>query len=149
LTYHSFMRKWFIVIMLFLLPLRGLVGDAMAYAMLPGALNSAAAAQPVTTNIVAAPAIFYWAAAVFDQQNMVKSDSGSAAAHPCHMATAENDSADGVPNQCTACQVCHLSAATPLQMPSGLLQTATALPEQRQALWHSAEPRLIAKTPVF
>jgi hypothetical protein len=143
------MRKWFVVIMLFLLPLRGLVGDAMAYSMLPGALNSAAAAQPVTTNIVAAPAIFYWATALFDHQNTAASGASSATLHPCHMATAQADSTESVQNQCTACQVCHLSAATPLQLPSGLLQTATALPEQQQALWHSAEPRLIAKTPVF
>jgi hypothetical protein len=143
------MRKWFVVTMLFLLPLRGLVGDAMAYSMLPGALNSANSAQPITTNLVATPAIFHWAKAVFDHQNMAASDSNAAAAHPCHMATAQADSTDKAQNQCTACQVCHLSAATPLRWLPGLLQTATALPEQRQALWHSAEPRLIAKTPVF
>jgi hypothetical protein len=146
------MRKWFVVIMLFLLPLRGLVGDVMAYSMLPGALGSAAAVQPSTTNIVAAPAIFYWATALFDHQNTAASDASSATLHPCHMAAAQtdsNDSTDSMQNQCTACQVCHLSAASPLQWHPGLLQTATALPEQRQALWHSAEPRWIAKTPVF
>ena len=80
---------------------------------------------------------------------MDKPDSSSVSVPPCHIAAAQADSNDTMQNQCTACQVCHLSAATPLQLPLGLLQTTTALPEQRQALWHSAEPRLIAKTPVF
>jgi hypothetical protein len=139
------MRKWFVVLMLFLLPLRGLVGDAMAYSMLPVALTTANNAQQKATNLVDVSAIFYWASAVFDDTNSAETDTP----RPCHMAMAEADSKGGVQNQCTTCQACHLSAATPLQMPSGLLQIATALPEQRQALWHSAEPRLVAKTPVF
>jgi hypothetical protein len=143
------MRRYLVIFMLFLLPIRGLVGDAMAYSMMPGALSPLATAQPITTNIVATPAIFHWAAALFDHESMVVSHSGTAVAHPCHMATAQTDSTDNVQGQCTACQACHLSAATPLQLPSGLLQITTALPEQRQALWHSAEPRLVAKTPVF
>jgi hypothetical protein len=142
------MRKWFVVLMLFLLPIRGLVGDAMAYSMLPGTLNSANTSQLITTNLVAAPAIFQRAAALFDHQNTAESDIGATAVHPCHMATAQADSTDTAQGQCTACQACHLCAATPLQLPSGLLQITTALPEQRQALWHSAEPRLVAKTPV-
>jgi hypothetical protein len=139
------MRRYLAIFMLFLLPIRGLVGDAMAYSMLPGALTGAQTAQQKATNLVAAPAIFYWATAALDHKYSVK----TATTPPCHMAMAEADSKDSVQNQCTTCQACHLSAATPLQMPSSLLQTATALPEQRQALWHSAEPRLIAKTPVF
>jgi cytochrome c553 len=139
------MRKWFVVLMLFLLPIRGLVGDAMAYSMLPGALTSTSTVPSKATNLVAAPAIFYWATAAFDHSNGVTAGS----LHPCHMTMAEVDSNDSVQNQCTACQACHLSAATPLQLPLGLLQTAATLPEQRQTLWHSAEQRLIAKPPVF
>jgi hypothetical protein len=139
------MRRWLVIFMLFLLPIRGLVGDAMAYSMLPSALTTAHTVQQKATNVIAAPAIFYWATAAIDHTNPGK----KATAQPCHMAMAEADSNDSVQNQCTTCQACHLSAATPLQRPSGLLQTATTLPEQRQALWHSAEPRLIAKTPVF
>jgi hypothetical protein len=139
------MRRYLAILMLLLLPIRGLIGDAMAYSMLPGALTSANIVQQKATNLIAAPAIVYWATAAIDHTNPDK----KATAQPCHMAMAEADSNDNVQNQCTTCQACHLSAATPLQMPSGLLQTATALPEQRQALWHSAERRLIAKTPVF
>jgi hypothetical protein len=142
------MRRCLVIFMLFLLPIRGLVGDAMAYSMLPGALNSAAG-RAIATDIVAAPAIFHWATALFDHHSVVAIDAGPTAAHPCHMATAQTDSTDNLQGQCTACQACHLSAATPLQLPLGLLQIATTLPEQRQALWHSAEPRLVAKTPVF
>jgi hypothetical protein len=139
------MRRYLLIFMLFLLPIRGLVGDAMAYSMLPGALTAAHTAQSVATNVVAAPAVFQWTTAASDHENRAE----SASVHPCHMAVAQTDSNDTVQNQCTACQACHLSAATPLQLPRGLLQIASALPEQRQALWHSAEPRWIAKTPVF
>lgn len=139
------MRKWLVVLMLFLLPLRGLVGDAMAYSMLPAALTVAQTVQQKATNLVAAPEVFGWAAASFAHTNKVQ----ATAASPCHIAMADADSNDSMQNQCTSCQACHLSAATSLQLPSDLLQTATALPEQRQALWHSAEPRWIAKTPIL
>lgn len=149
LEYHKTMRRALLIFMLFLLPIRGLVGDAMAYSMLPAALHSAPAAQEVTTNSVAALAIFHWATALFGHENMAAEGSGAAAAAPCHMAAAQADSTDTAQSQCTSCQVCHLSVTTLLQVHSHLLQTASALPQQRQALWHSAEPRLIAKTPVL
>lgn len=139
------MRKWFVVFMLFLLPLRGLVGDAMAYSMLPDALSSSNSMKSAATNIVAIPSIWDGAIAVFYHENRIE----SASAQPCHTAVAQGDGNDSAKNQCTACQACHLSAATPLQLPSNLLQISTALPEQRQALWHSAEPRALAKTPVL
>jgi hypothetical protein len=107
------MRRWFVIFMLFLLPIRGLVGDAMAYSM--------------------------W----LDTPQSVQ---------PCHTEMTEMAAADDqavAQSQCSSCQICHLSADTPMQLPDNLLSTATVLPEQRQTLWHSADPRLIAKTPVF
>jgi hypothetical protein len=139
------MRKWFVIVMLFLLPLRGLVGDAMAYSMLPNAPKGTSAVQQDATHSVAARALFYWAKASFYPQNHASGMSGQ----PCHMAAGPTDNKDSVQNQCTACQACHMSAATPLQLHSHLLQTAADLPTQRPAQWHSADARLLAKTPIF
>jgi hypothetical protein len=139
------MRKWFVIVMLFLLPLRGLVGDAMAYSMLPDASKGTSAEQQDATHSVAARALFDWAKASFYPQNHASGMSGQ----PCHMAAGQTDDKDSVQNQCTACQACHMSAATPLQLHSNLLQTAADLPTQRPAQWHSADARLLAKTPIF
>ncbi len=142
------MRKWFVIVMLFLLPLRGVVGDAMAYSMLPDAPKGNQTVQSDATNSIAARAVFDWAKAYFYPQNHVSSMSGQ----PCHMsatAAEPTDDNDQVSNQCTACQTCHMSAATPLQLHSNLLQTAADLPTQRAAQWHSADARLLAKTPIF
>jgi hypothetical protein len=113
------MRRWFVIFMLFLLPIRGLVGDAMAYSMLPAGMP---------TNGMAV-------------QNESKA--------PCHMDMAAADNVDTQQSQCTTCQACNLSAAIPLLLPEGILHTTAAAPTQRTAFWISAEPRLLAKTPVL
>lgn len=113
------MRRWFIIFMLFLLPIRGLVGDAMAYSMLPTGM-------PTSVEVV---------------QNEPTP--------PCHMNMAAADNVDTQQSQCTTCQACHFSAATPMQLPEGILHTTAAAPTQRTAHWISAEPRLLAKTPVL
>jgi hypothetical protein len=142
------MRKWFVIVMLFLLPLRGVVGDAMAYSMLPDVSKGVSTAQRDATNSVAARALFDWARASFYPQNHASAMSGQ----PCHMvatAAEPTDDNDQASNQCTACQTCHMSAATPLQLHSPVLQSAAELPAQRAAQWHSADARLLAKTPIF
>jgi hypothetical protein len=142
------MRKWFVIVMLFLLPLRGVVGDAMAYSMLPDVSKGVSTAQQDSTNFVAARALFDWARASFYPKVQVSGMSGQ----PCHMvasAAEPTDDNDKVSNQCTACQACHMSAAIPLQLHSKLLQTAADMPTQRPAQWHSADARQLAKTPIF
>jgi hypothetical protein len=52
------MRKWFVIAMLFLLPLRGLVGDAMAYSMLPEAPKATASTLQGIENLATAHAVF-------------------------------------------------------------------------------------------
>lgn len=143
------MRKWFVIVMLFLLPLRGLVGDAMAYSMLPDAPKGTNTAQQSAANSVAAHAAFDWARATFHPQNHASGMS----VQPCHGAAEAAEQSDDKStvqkNHCTACQTCHMSAATPLQLHSPVLQTAAELPAQRAAQWHSADARLLAKTPIF
>jgi hypothetical protein len=113
------MRRWLIIFMLFLLPIRGLVGDAMAYSMLPMGM-------PVSSEVVQ-----------------------SEPTPPCHTSMAAANDAGTQQSQCTTCQACHLSAATPMQLPEGILHTTAAAPTQRTAFWISADLRLLAKPPVL
>jgi hypothetical protein len=145
LEYHKYMRRWLVIFMLFLLPIRGLVGDAMAYSMLPTAGNAAVNPTQNAMHSVAARAIFDWAGSVFGHEN----SSEASAKPPCHLAVATVDNDDPQQSKCTTCQVCHLSAATPVQLPDALVHTAASLPQQRDLQWHSAEPRQLFKTPVF
>jgi hypothetical protein len=118
------MRRWFTILMLFLLPLRGLMGDAMAYSMLPMQLQ---APVPVVAQAT-------------DNSRM-----------PCHEASkvAQDGSAPDTQQQCTSCQVCHLLAAYPLQAAPSLPQIAAAAPSQHAFVWRSADLRLTVKPPVL
>ena len=120
------MRRWFAILMLFILPIRGLVGDAMAYSMLPMQLQTPA---PVAV-----------------QAMQTAADSKM----PCHEAndvSQEVNKADV--QQCTSCQVCHLALSYPTQAATSLPQTAAAAPLQHASVWHSAELRLSVKPPVL
>jgi hypothetical protein len=128
------MRKWFVIFMLFLLPIRALVSDAMAYNMPSSATNSVAVRALSTTS-----------SSVFNAENT----NVASINHPCHTQDAATDDTTPVQNQCTTCQACHLSAAPHLQWASGLLHITTAAPSQGAVQWHSADARLLAKTPVF
>lgn len=139
------MRRYLLIFMLFLLPIRALVGDAMAYSMLPAAAQAAGAAQQSTTNLGAAHAIFYWANSLLEYEKPVE----QATQHPCHTSVASADDQDATQNQCNTCQACHLVTASPVQLHHRLLQTTAAPPQQRPTQWRSADARLIAKTPVI
>lgn len=148
LEYHKNMRRFLLILMLLLLPLRGLMGDAMAYSMLPPALHEAPVNSENTTKSIANYLIP-------TSEKIEKSDLNNAddiVQSPCHSAEASGDSTNNSTStessQCTTCQVCHLTTFLPLSSISGLAHTVVDLPSQAIALWHSAEPRRIAKTPV-
>jgi hypothetical protein len=145
LNYHSPMRRYLVIFMLFLLPIRALMGDAMAYSMLPAAAQAAGNAQQSTTNLGAAHAIFYWASSLMEHEKPAE----LAPQHPCHTDMASADDQGTTQNQCSTCQACHLVTATPVQLHTALLQTTAAQPQQRPTQWRSADVRLLAKTPVF
>jgi hypothetical protein len=132
LEYHKNMRRWFVIVMLFLLPLRGLVGDAMAYSMLPdaGQLQQVAqlAAQPTAIQVLPSHAAF------------------GEHAMPCHTSATKSPVTDK--SQCSNCQVCHLAVTLPLASPEALAPMPYAKPVQSPVQWHSAEARLLAKTPI-
>jgi hypothetical protein len=145
LNYHLPMRRSLLIFMLFLLPIRALMGDAMAYSMLPAAAQAASSAQQSTPDLGAAHATFYWASSLFEHGKLAE----PAAKHPCHASMANADDQDNTQNQCSTCQACHLVSASPVQLHTGLLHTTAAPPQQRPTQWRSADVRLLAKTPVF
>ncbi len=139
------MRRYLVIFMLFLLPIRALMGDAMAYSMLPAAAHAASSAQQTTPDLGAAHAMLYWASSLLEHENPAE----LAPQHPCHTAGASADDQDATPNQCCTCQACHFVTAAPAQLHNSLLQTTAAQPQQRPAQWRSADVRLLAKTPVL
>lgn len=143
------MRRWFAILMLFILPIRGLVGDAMAYSMLPMQLQTP---TPVVTPALAKVSGFtsLKMMAMEHLQSMGMDSEAAISKLPCHGA---NDALqdDNTPDtqQCTSCQVCHLALTYPVQATNSLPQTATAAPLQHALAWHSADLRLSVKPPVL
>ncbi len=116
------MRRWLLVLMIALLPVRGWVGDAMASEMAGAQLNA--------INSIVAHADSTRATAGFATQ------SGAESHADCHgqaaLAAAPDDAAQPLEHStqdcgsCTACQVCHTVAlaapdasATPVQRHHG------------------------------
>ncbi len=122
------MRKIFIIVMLLLMPIRGLIGDAMAYDMLISGKNSALMVSATTSE---------------------QADVAPAGQHPCHMDAAASPSDDSQQSQCTTCQVCHFSALVDHLTCARLPLQGSAAPAQSLAFWHSAEPQRQAKPPVL
>lgn len=114
--------------MLLLMPIRGFIGDAMAYQMLTSDLNSALLFE-VTT---------------------VKSDAKQATEHsPCHMENASSLDDEPQQSKCTACQACHSNAVIYTGSSARLSAANHAAPVQLRSFWHSAELVRLAKPPVL
>ena len=143
------MRRFLLIAMIIMLPLRGLMGDAMAVQMLPTTLQQAEHAfdsgAEKATYLIADSAYFTRATDAFDHQKTAAITNA-----PCHDGTATADD-DGVAakDACSTCQACHLSAFvsnSPLVMP---MTIAEAKPASPAVQWVSAELSLLAKPPVF
>jgi hypothetical protein len=163
------MRRWFIVLMVLLMPIRGIIGDAMAYAMVTGmpASHSTALAQHETTNSIASKAVNTWTTSDKQHKNMPQMLSAASAAAdtaasdtapsamPCHMGTmAKSDIPQPEDNNtttstCSACQVCHASVLPPFTFAPALLALPSTAPAYTTLAWHSAEPRQLAKNPIL
>jgi hypothetical protein len=124
------MRRVLTALLITLLAMRALVGDAMAYGMVQSApLEAMTSAQN-------------------DSQQAMPHEASSM---PCHTvaATTSDDATSAAHPACTTCQVSHLSAF----LPAGLLPIAlaipSALPAEQALAWHSAERALVSKPPVL
>lgn len=133
LGYHQAMRTWLLALMILLLPLRGWLGDAMA-------LGSATVSLPSVQSTSFLIADNHYSAPT--------SASFGTESHPCHelsgpsgKSPADRSTEHGACDTCTACQLCHGSAAPPVpwQVPTHALPHPQ--PQTRLLGFVSAEPR--------
>jgi len=135
------MHRWFFVLLILLLPLRGLIGDAMATQMaMPGHHAPAAGAMPHADG-----------------------DSGSAHAHvspiasaaaaDCGDHTGTTDSGGAMDAEhCEACAMCQTCHTVAVLQPAGLPTVAQISPRSPPAAMHvfaSAERTLLLKPPIY
>lgn len=130
------MRRWFVLIMIALLPIRGWVGDVMAADMVTQRIG-ALAQVPV----------------------MVHQPADTAAADPhadCHGKAAAhspapaNETAVAAPDcgSCTSCQVCHSVGMATVAGATPLVAAPHAAPPLRGTHFASAEPARGFKPPI-
>jgi len=135
------MRRWFFVLLILLLPLRGWIGDAMAVQMaLPSQQVPAAVAMQHTAGDAQAAHthLSFIASAVADDcgGHMGAQDTGD-----------EMDAAHC--GACAMCQTCHTVA---LLQPADLLATTQVSPMSPRValqLFASAERALLLKPPIY
>jgi hypothetical protein len=142
------MRRFLFALLIVLLPLRGWMGDAMAYSMLGLGTNSHTSVNTDATYLAANNDHMTLTLA----SNPANTAPQSASSHPCHDAGAQDDTqanASPASSACTACQVCHLTVSLP-QAPCTLTQTLSSAPiAQPPVLWASADLSVLTKPPVL
>lgn len=126
------MRRWLPFVLMLLLALRGLVGDAMAGQMLAQQL---AAPQPATMAAV---------------QVMAGHDCDSHGHHQAATAQPETTGEAQAPGDCptcASCQVCSSVAMSPSPVVAAALPPVRTQPQQASTAYPSAEPALAFKPP--
>lgn len=143
------MRRPLFIAMIFLLLLRGWVGDAMATGMAAGHLQAAS----VATEIVAAHAHEERADGHFGHgaaaQSMTLATAPDCAGHAAGQAADPGlQEAAGHCESCAACQACNTVALSPLTSRSAALSIPPALPQSPAARFASAVAALGQKPPI-
>ena len=148
------MRRWLLMVMVLLLPLRAWVGEAMAGQMQQqhGAIVSALADDPARTGI--APASGH------DHDSARVHSGNHAHAHDCDHAQANAPAVDdGAPlgnghtnghadcPTCASCQVCSSVALATMDWPSGPIASSHPRPQAAPSSYASAESSLAYKPP--
>jgi len=124
------MRRWLLILMVALLPLRGWVGDAMAAQML--------GQQLAAIESVAESAHRERATGHFDSKD---------AAHDCHSAAPVADPAEGSCASCVQCQVCS-ALVLPSRVGPGAAVEARGLPATEGVHFASAPRAPVFKPPI-
>jgi len=143
------MRRPFFIAMIFLLLLRGMVGDAMATGMAAGHLQRVSDA----TEFVAAHVHETRADGHFGHETAAESMTHPAATPPdCagHAAGEASDpmTATGHCESCAACQACNTVALSPVTASTASLAIPPALPRSPAAQFASAVAALGQKPPI-
>lgn len=116
------MRRLLTTVLIALLAMRVLVGDAMAYGMVPQ---------------LAAPA------------EAAESSARTSADLPCHDAGLDDGApAETVAGTCTTCQICHLSSFLPAAWQLADIPLPHAQLAEPVSAWQDAEGALVRKPPI-
>jgi hypothetical protein len=141
------MRRWFVLLLIALLPLRGWVGEALAAPML--AQHVAAAAAHAQVHAQGEGHGAGHAHGTHDAHAAMLHD---CAGHtPAHDAAAPQDGAAQDPGDCGTCAACQVCSAVALAVPSASTLVAAfglARPAQAEPLFASAEPSQGVKPPI-
>jgi hypothetical protein len=144
------MRRWLLLVMVLLLPLRGWVGEAMAGQMLQqhGALISAAAGDPVRP----AHASGHDHAPDHAHPPGHAHAGGDAQSHDCDHGPAAGDASGPASGHadcptCASCQVCSSVALSTMAWLPTPIAYSHPQPEAAQPSYASAEPALAFKPP--
>ena len=129
------MRRLFLILLTFLLPLRGMVGDAMAVQMMMPTISGVSVAESSPPKTGASVAIA--GALGFEKLS----------AMPCHDVDTQNGVA--APDGCASCEVCHLSAFVTTLLPASVAISAEAKPASHVVQLVSAELTQFAKPPIL
>ncbi len=149
------MRRFIFILMIALLPLRGWMGDAMAYGMVQAmAQQGLQAAQAISSDATFTEANNDHMALTSGSNsvNIENMATPALAAHPCHSAdtpSATSSTDAPVSNACTVCQVCHLTASLPQPLCTLLQARSSTLAAQPPLLWASADLSVLTKPPVL
>ncbi len=131
------MRRWFILIMIALLPIRGWVGDVMAADMVTQRM--AAAAQVPVQAQQPAPAA---------ADSHADCHGNAAADSPASQPAGDSNTAAADCGNCTSCQVCHAVAMAVTPGVDPVAPAHSAAPPLRGTHFASAEPARGFKPPI-
>jgi len=143
------MRYFLIALMIFLLPLRGWMGDAMATSMAASNLHQEVATKTVATHAhetgVESPEKHVHDET--DEQNSIQALQ-DCAGHSSAQADQSTPTNDGHCGSCQVCQVCHSVALSPAAVMVTAAFNAFALPHTATAQFTSAQLALRQKPPI-
>ena len=145
------MRRFLLIAMIIMLPLRGMVGDAMAMQMTSQPFAQAADSETAAINSAASNT---YSETVSSHSGNTKAEK-KASSMPCHdMLDEATNSADDTASQssntvCTSCQVCHLTAACLDSVSTSLVHAAHPPLAFAPPYWASAELPQATKPPAL
>lgn len=131
------MRRWFLLIMIVLLPIRGWVGDVMAAEMVTQRIT-AVAQMPVQAQ-QPAPA---------GADSHADCHGKAAADNPASQPAGDSNTAAADCGNCTSCQVCHSVAMVMAPGVAAVAPAHSAAPTLRGTHFASAEPARGFKPPI-
>ena len=146
------MRRWLLILMVALLPLRGWVGDVMAMEMAAGSLAHVGSGTHFATDSIANNQEPTGTQALFDSESVSQKHAdcpGHAEAAVAEAdASAAGDSGHDGCSACTSCQVCHSVALAGVveASPSNVLHFGT--PHTSETNFASALPARGFKPPI-